>query len=136
MSASNAANTIPLSLQKSSSECRASVTKSPPSFAPKDKGEAANISGQKESDVASIISVATKDALKIEGEADAEAARIYTGAYSSPDAQELFLFRRSLEVARTGFEKDTTAIFSTNSDLGRIFKTIGAAVVPAKPPAP
>ena len=38
-------------------------------------GEAANISGQKESEVASIISSANRDALKIEGEADAEAAR-------------------------------------------------------------
>src|SRR6202163_717336 len=105
-------------------------------FRSEGKGEAANISGQKESDVASIISVATKDALKIEGEADAEAARIYTAVYSSPDAQELYLFRRSLEVARVGFEKDTTAILSTNSDLGRIFKTIGATVAPAKSPVP
>jgi modulator of FtsH protease HflC len=105
-------------------------------FRSEGKGEAANISGQKESDVASIISVATKDALKIEGEADAEAARIYTAAYGAPDAQELYLFRRSLEVARVGFEKDTTAILSTNSDLGRIFKTIGATVAPAKSPAP
>src|SRR3989454_1235190 len=92
-------------------------------FRSEGKGEAANISGQKESDVASIISIATKDALKIEGEADAEAARIYAAAYSSPDAQELYLFRRSLEVARSGFEKETTAVISTNSDLGRIFKT-------------
>ena len=105
-------------------------------FRSEGKGEAANISGQKESDVASIISVATKDALKIEGEADAEAARIYTAAYGAPDAQELYLFRRSLEVARVGFEKDTTAILSTNSDLGRIFKTIGATVAPAKSPTP
>jgi membrane protease subunit HflC len=105
-------------------------------FRSEGKGEAANISGQKESDVASIISVATKDALKIEGEADAEAARIYTAAYGAPDAQELYLFRRSLEVARVGFEKETTAILSTNSDLGRIFKTIGATVAPAKPTAP
>jgi membrane protease subunit HflC len=105
-------------------------------FRSEGKGEAANISGQKESDVASIISAATRDALKTEGEADAEAARIYTAVYSAPDAQELYLFRRSLEVARSGFEKDTTAVLSTNSDLGRIFKTIGATVAPARPPAP
>jgi membrane protease subunit HflC len=105
-------------------------------FRSEGKGEAANISGQKESDVASIISIATKDALKIEGEADAEAARIYAAAYSSPDAQELYLFRRSLEVARSGFEKETSAVISTNSDLGRIFKTMGAVVAPPRSPAP
>jgi len=105
-------------------------------FRSEGKGEAANISGQKESDVASIISIATKDALKIEGEADAEAARIYAAAYSAPDAQELYLFRRSLEVARSAFEKDTTAVISTNSDLGRILKTMGPSSVPPKPGTP
>lgn len=105
-------------------------------FRSEGKGEAANISGQKESDVASIISIATKDALKIQGEADAEAARIYAAAYTPPDAQELYIFQRSLEVARAGFEKDTTAVISTTSDLGRIFKTIGAVVAPPRPPAP
>src|SRR5215211_1154186 len=42
-------------------------------FRSEGKGEAANISGQKESEVASITSTANKQALKIEGEADAEA---------------------------------------------------------------
>ncbi len=102
-------------------------------FRSEGRGEAANISGQKESDVASIISVATKDALKIQGEADAEAARIYAAAYSSPEAQELYLFQRSLDVARSAFEKDTTAVISTNSDLGRLLKTMGAAVTNPKP---
>ena len=102
-------------------------------FRSEGRGEAANISGQKESEVASIISGANRDALKTEGEADAEAARIYTAAYSSPDAQELYLFLRSLEVARAAFEHDTTAVISTNSDLGRILKSIGpATIAPAK----
>lgn len=90
-------------------------------------GEAANISGQKESEVASILSSANRDALKIEGEADAEAARIYASAYSAPDAQDLYLFLRSLDVARSAFEKDTTAVISTNSDLGRILKSMGGS---------
>ena len=96
-------------------------------FRSEGRGEAANISGQKESEVASIISSANRDALKIEGEADAEAARIYASAYSAPDAQDLYLFIRSLEVARSAFEKDTTAVISTNSDLGRLFKSIGSS---------
>src|SRR5207237_9973013 len=41
-------------------------------FRSEGRGEAANISGQKESDVASIQSSANRDALKVEGEADAE----------------------------------------------------------------
>ncbi len=95
-------------------------------FRSEGRGEAANINGQRESEVASITSGANRDALKIEGEADAEAARIYTAAYSSPDAEELYLFQRSLEVARAAFEHDTTAVISTNSDFGRLLKTVGA----------
>jgi modulator of FtsH protease HflC len=96
-------------------------------------GEAANISGQKESEVASILSSANRDALKIEGEADAEAARIYASAYSAPDAQDLYLFLRTLDVARSAFEKDTTAVISTNSDLGRLLKSMGGSgLAPAK----
>src|SRR5438045_7931537 len=96
-------------------------------------GQAANISGQKESEVASISSSANRDALKIEGEADAEAARIYTSAYSAPDAQDLYLFLRSLDVARSAFEHDTTAVISTNSDLGRVFKSMSGSLIPTKP---
>ncbi|MEP7078488.1 MAG: protease modulator HflC [Chthoniobacterales bacterium] len=105
-------------------------------FRSEGRGEAANISGQKESEVASITSSANRDALKIEGEADAEAARIYTGAYSSPDAQDLYLFLRSLEVAKTSFEHDTTAVISTNSDLGRILKTMSGSLLQPKTPPP
>ncbi|MGZ5024128.1 MAG: protease modulator HflC [Chthoniobacterales bacterium] len=96
-------------------------------FRSEGKGEAANISGQKESEVASITSSANRDALKIEGEADAEAARIYTAVYGTPEAQDLYLFQRSLDVARTSFEKGTTAVLSTSSDLGRVLKNITPA---------
>ncbi len=95
-------------------------------FRSEGRGEAANISGQKESDVAAITSLATKMALEIEGKADAEAAAVYASAYSSPEAQELYSFQRSLDVMRTAFEHDTTAVISTNSDLGRWLKTMGA----------
>lgn len=102
-------------------------------FRSEGRGEAANIAGQKESEVASIISSANRDALKIEGEADAEAARIYTAVFGTPDAQDLYLFLRSLEVAKASFEKGTTAVISTNSDLGRVLKSIGSS--PALPPS-
>src|SRR5262249_26245760 len=103
-------------------------------FRSEGRGEAANINGQKESDVASISSTATKNALEIEGKADAEAAAIYAAAFSAPDAQELYSFLRSLDVMRAAFEKDTTAVISTNSDLGRMLKSMAAAVTPANPP--
>jgi membrane protease subunit HflC len=97
-------------------------------FRSEGRGEAANINGQKESDVASISSTATKNALEIEGKADAEAAAIYAAAFSAPDAQELYSFLRSLDVMRAAFEKDTTAVLSTNSDLGRMLKSMAEAV--------
>ncbi|MGZ5021156.1 MAG: protease modulator HflC [Chthoniobacterales bacterium] len=103
-------------------------------FRSEGKGEAANISGQKESEVASITSSANRDALKIEGEADAEAARIYTAVYGTPEAQDLYLFQRSLDVARTSFEKGTTAVLSTSSDLGRVLKNITPAATPHPTP--
>jgi modulator of FtsH protease HflC len=105
-------------------------------FRSEGRGEAANISGQKESDVASIRSIATKNALEIEGKADAEAARIYANAYASPDAQDLYSFVRSLDVMRAAFEHDTTAVISTNSDLGRLLKSAGPPAAAPKQPAP
>jgi membrane protease subunit HflC len=97
-------------------------------------GEAANISGQKESDVASISSNATKISLETEGKADAEAASIYAAAFGAPDEQELYSFLRSLDVMRAAFEKDTTVVLSTNSDLGRMLKSMAEAVAPKIPP--
>jgi len=96
-------------------------------FRSEGRGEAANISGQKESDVASIQSAATRNALKLEGEADAEAARIYTAAYSTAEAQGLYTFLRRLDVARYGFQQGTTAIISTDGDFGNVLKGIGKA---------
>ena len=103
-------------------------------FRSEGRGEAANINGQKESDVASISSNATKNALEIEGKADAEAAVIYAAAFGAPDAQELYSFLRSLDVMRAAFEKDTTAVLSTSSDLGRMLKSMAEAVAPKSPP--
>src|SRR4026208_1103298 len=101
-------------------------------FRSEGRGEAANINGQKESDVASISSTATKNSLETEGKADAEAASIYAAAFSPPDAQELYTFLRSLDVMRAACEKDTTAVISTNSDLGRLLKSMAEAIVPPK----
>jgi membrane protease subunit HflC len=105
-------------------------------FRSEGRGEAASISGQKESEVASITSSATRNALRIEGEADAQAARIYAAAYETPEAQELYHFQRSLGVATAGFKTGTTAVISTDSDLGRILKTMSKPPAPQNPPTP
>ncbi len=105
-------------------------------FRSEGRGEAANISGQKESDVAAISSTATKNALEIEGRADAEAASIYAAAFNPPEAQELYTFLRSLDVIRAGFEKDTTAVISTNSELGRLLKSMAPTSAAPKPTGP
>jgi membrane protease subunit HflC len=105
-------------------------------FRSEGRGEAANISGQKESDVAAISSTATKNALEIEGRADAEAASIYAAAFNPPEAQELYTFLRSLDVMRAGFEKDTTAVISTNSELGRLLKSMAPTSAAPKPTGP
>ncbi|MGH8048402.1 MAG: protease modulator HflC [Chthoniobacterales bacterium] len=105
-------------------------------FRSEGRGEAANINGQKESEVALITSTANRNALKIEGEADAEAARIYSAAFGTPEAQELYLFQRSLGVATAGFKNGTTVILSTDSDLGRMLKTMGNSGPTPPAPAP
>jgi membrane protease subunit HflC len=105
-------------------------------FRSEGRGEAANISGQKESDVAAISSTATKNALEIEGKADAEAASVYAAAFNPPEAQELYSFLRSLDVMRAGFEKDTTAVISTNSELGRLLKSMAPTSAAPKPIGP
>ncbi|MDB6148328.1 MAG: protease FtsH subunit HflC, partial [Spartobacteria bacterium] len=78
----------------------------------------------------------TKNALEIEGKADAEAAAIYAAAFNSPEAQELYSFLRSLEVVRAAFEHDTTAVISTTSDLGRFLKSMPPTIAAPKPEAP
>jgi hypothetical protein len=40
---------------------------------------------------------------------------------------------RGLDVMRAAFAKDTTAVLSTNSDLGRLLKSMAASAGVAKP---
>jgi membrane protease subunit HflC len=103
-------------------------------FRSEGRGEAANINGQKESDVASIQSAAVRNALKIEGEADAEAARIYAAAYNSPEAEGLYSFVRRLDVAREAFARDTTVVLSSESDFGNVLKSSGQPSPSPQPP--
>lgn len=93
------------------------------------KGSAAEIIGRMERELKEIRSGAYRLAKEIEGEADAEATRIYADAYGQ-DA-EFYGFMQSLETWTAVFGqrrqkgKRTELILSTNSDLFRYLRQSG-----------
>lgn len=90
-------------------------------------GEAAKIIGRKERDLLSIQSEAYRKEQEIKGKADAQATGIYASAYSSsPTAADFYQFVKTLETYKKTLNKDTTTIFTSNSDLFRLFKHIEA----------
>ena len=94
-------------------------------------GEAAKILGRKERDLLQIESEAYRKEQEIKGKADAQATGIYASAYnSSPTAADFYQFVKTLETYKKTLGKDTTTIFTSNSDLFRLFKNIE---VPVKP---
>ena len=91
-------------------------------------GEAAKSSGRKERDLLSSQSEAYRKEQEIKGKADAEATGIYASAYnSSPSAADFYQFVKTLETYQKSLSKDTTAVFTTNSDLFRLLKHIEPA---------
>lgn len=91
-------------------------------------GEAAKIIGRKDRDLLSIQSGAYRKEQEIKGKADAEATGIYALAYnSSPSAADFYQFVKTLETYQKTLSKDTTAIFTTNSDLFRLLKHVDVA---------
>ena len=90
-------------------------------------GEAAKIIGRKERDLLQIQSEAYRKEQEIKGKADAAATGIYALAYnSSPSAADFYQFVKTLDTYQKTLGKDTTTIFTSNSDLFRLFKTIEA----------
>ena len=88
-------------------------------------GEAAKIIGRKERDLLSIQSEAYRKEQEIKGKADAQATGIYASAYnSSPSAADFYQFVKTLDTYQKTLGKDTTTIFTSNSDLFRLFKHI------------
>ena len=88
-------------------------------------GEAAKILGRKERDLLSIQSEAYRKEQEIKGTADAQATGIYASAYnSSPSAADFYQFVKTLDTYQKTLGKDTTTIFTSNSDLFRLFKHI------------
>ncbi len=78
------------------------------------RGEARKIEGDMERDLATIKSEAFRQAEIIKGKADAEAARIYSDAYSVDS--EFYSFMKSLETYRKSFS-GARLILSTDADF-------------------
>ncbi|MBK1881123.1 protease modulator HflC [Luteolibacter pohnpeiensis] len=88
-------------------------------------GAAAKIIGRKDRDLLSIQSEAYRKEQEIKGKADAQATGIYASAYNtSPTAADFYQFNKTLDTYRMTLGKDSTAIFTTNSDLFHLMKRI------------
>lgn len=94
-------------------------------FRSEGQGEASRINGEKERELKVIQSEAFKKAEQIKGRADAKAASIYSSAYNkSGQSKELYGFLKSLETFEATFDKETSVILSTNSDLYKYLKSM------------
>lgn len=92
-------------------------------FRSEGQGEASRINGEKERDLKTIQSEAFRKAEEIKGKADAEAASIYAAAYDkSASARELYGFVKSMETFSKTFDKETSIILSTDSELYKYLK--------------
>ena len=105
-------------------------------FRSEGEGEAAKIMGSKEREILQIDSESYREVQKIRGESEAKASAIYTTAYNTdPAAAEFYRFLRTMETYPTMFDKGSTLILSTDSDLMRFLKN-SAPARPAPPAAP
>ena len=93
-------------------------------FRSEGQGEARRIEGNKERDLAQIKSEAFREAEIIRGKADAEATSIYAAAYNRTAAsRELYTFLRSMEALEVSFDKETSVILTTDSELYQFLKS-------------
>jgi membrane protease subunit HflC len=87
-------------------------------FRSEGQGEASRINGEKERELKVIQSEAFRKAEEIKGKADAKAAAIYASAYDqTATSRELYGFLKSMETFETTFDKTTSVILSTDSEL-------------------
>jgi modulator of FtsH protease HflC len=92
-------------------------------FRSEGEGEAARIMGKKERDLREVESTAYKKVQQLQGEADAEATRIYAEAFNtSPQASEFYSFTKTLETYRRILTGNTSLVISTDSELFRLLK--------------
>ena len=79
-----------------------------------------------------VVANAYRDAQKIKGEGDAEAARVYADAFGRDPA--FAQFYRSLEAykASFGFKNDLMVVDPSSSEFFKVFRGAGAATAPKK----
>ena len=91
-------------------------------------GRAAEIEGTKLRKLDTIESVATRQQKEIQGRADAEAAAIYSEAYSqSPQSEEFYNFIKTMETYKLTLTQKDTLILSTKSEFFRFLREIKPA---------
>ena len=91
-------------------------------------GEAAKIIGKKEKDLLEIESEAYKKVQEIEGAADAQATEIYAAAYNQNEESVAFYeFLKTMETYEEMLDRDSTMIFTTDSDIFKYLKRIETA---------
>ena len=92
-------------------------------FLSEGNGAAARIRGNRIRDLNKIESEAYRKVEEIRGEADAKATAIYSSAYNqSPEAVEFYEFTRTMQSYKSILANNTTAVFSTQSDLFKFLK--------------
>jgi len=90
------------------------------------QGEASRINGEREKELKAITSEAYRRGQEIKGKADAEAARVYAGAYNqNAQAREFYAFMRTMESYQESFNTETALILSTKSDFYRYLSSGG-----------
>jgi modulator of FtsH protease HflC len=87
-------------------------------FRSEGEGESARIAGQRERDLNEIQSNAYRQVQEIRGQSDAKAMEIYARAYTQDSqAAEFYTFLKTLETYHKIFNKDSTLVLSTDSDI-------------------
>ena len=89
-------------------------------FRSEGQGEARKILGDKELDLKRIQSEAYRKAQEIKGAADAEATQLYAKALELDP--EFYSFVKTLEIYSEAFDKDSSMVLSTDSDLLKYLK--------------
>jgi len=89
-------------------------------FRSEGQGEAQRIRGERDRDLKEIESEAYRTAQTIIGEADAEAARIFAGAYDrSQQTRDFYEFLKTMETFQNTIDQKTSLILSTDGDFTR-----------------
>lgn len=95
-------------------------------FRSEGEGRSAEILGTMEKELRDIRSVAYRQVQEIQGNADAEATRVYGAAYNLDP--EFYSFSRTLESYRELQNKDSVLILTTDGDYYRYLKNAEAPV--------